>query len=150
MDISETQKVNDLSRELMKQGMAASSEDASRMAHNIIGKESTMMNLHEKVPKPNVEMERYERKMGKSMEMLASQMKMMADQIKFLKADIKRLKMAQPTQSTAQPIQAGPATQPAPTQSAPVRPEGSKPSSRTGSLKPGDVNIEDYFYCGQK
>jgi len=158
MNVTEMQKVNDLSRELMKQGMAASSEDASRMAHSIIGKESTLIDLHEKVPKPNVEMERYERKMGKHMEMLANQMKLMAEQIQYLKQDIQRLK-SQPA-----PVQALAQTQPVQQpQSAPVqqatqpvqapqttRPEGSKPSSRTGNFKPGDVNIEDYFYCGQK
>ena len=169
-------KVNELSKTLKDQGIAASSEDASKMAEQMLSKE--MPHASEKsddYDKYEVLLERVQRKVNSEVSTLKETVSALVNEIGFLKEDIKRLKLAKPEpvqqkvevvtnevpvqkpvqepiqeQQQAQEQQVELPKEEVESQKSQAKEGETQATKRTGDIKPGDVNIEDYFYYGNK
>jgi len=159
MDVPSMMKVNELSKTLKDQGIATTSEDASKMAEKMLSKEMPhSSDKSDDYDKYEVLLERVQRKVNNEIGTLKETLSALVNEVAFLKEDIKRLKLAKVevkpvSQSVQPPVQqsAQPPVQEKQTElPKKERPEGTQAEKRTGDLKPGDVNIDDYFYYGNK
>lgn len=147
-------KVNELAKELKEKGIASNFEDAYKLAEKFLQKEVVpdhSKKMETTADKYEIMLERVQRKFHNDVEPLKEQMKLMANEIMFLKEEIKRLKIAKPVVEQPKVIEKPKISEiKEDAQSTLAKEERKEPSQRTGILKPGDVNISDYFYFGNK
>jgi len=158
MDVPSMMKVNELSKTLKDQGIATSSEDASKMAEQMLSKE--MPHSSEKsddYDKYEVLLERIQRKVNSEVSTLKETVSALVNEIAFLKEDVKKLKLVKPQEQKVEIKEMNkevPAKELVQEHQAQLKEEekkeGTQAEKRTGDLKPGDVNINEYFYYGNK
>ena len=146
-------KINELARELKEKGMADSSEEASKMAEQFL-KKNILPESSEKTDdydKHEVLLERLQRKLNNELGSLKDQLSSVVNELAFLKEDIKRIKLAKIPEPVINVERVEEKPEQEGKQSTLAADEKKEPTNqRTGDLKPGDVNIEDYFYFGNK
>jgi len=165
MDVTSAIKVNQLSQELLSKGIASSSEEASAMAEKFLQKE--MVHADDKPSekmdndsnKYEILIERMKRQVNNEFCGMKDQMNSLLNQINVLRNELNCLKKSPKVEEKGEVIEK--------VVEEPVKQEKlgqgklgqEKPNTedkkesenqRVGNLKPGDVKIESFFYCGDK
>ena len=171
MDVTSAIKVNELSSDLLKKGLAESTQEASKMAEEFL--QSDMVHADEKPKvegtekdKTEILIERMKRQVNCAFSDMEEQVKTLTNQIEMLrnemngmrKANIKsnvEVKEEVKVEEKVEVKQGASANveKPEPKQETLAPKEEKKednPNQRQGDLKPGDVNINEFFYCGDK
>ena len=149
MDVEKTQKMNNLAKELVKQGLAPSSEHATKLAEEMISKDAPKSEVSES---NEIAFERLQRKINYELEPLKQQVQSLTNQLNDLRNQVRNLRINQVQERPKQESQAK-LVEEAPKEKAEEKPccepkEGD--NQRTGEFKPGDVDINKVFYYGNK
>jgi len=134
-------KVNELSKELLKKGMAHSSDEALKMAESYLQKDALPQKNPQTVQsdeKNDILIERLQRKLQNELSGMQERLNMVTHELQMVKDELKRLRAAP-----------NPTKQESPQKIVQEEPK-QEVNQRTGGLKPGDVNIGDYFNYGKK
>ena len=142
MDVEKTVRLNTLAKELVKKGLAPSSEDASKMAQQIMKDEiieepkaKDAINYYEKY---DILIERTARKINHEIDALKEKIKSLASELDFIRQDVKKLK--------SEKIKKEVKTEKQET----LKEKKQENSSKTGDYKPEDVAVDKIFYFGKK
>ena len=144
-------KVNELAKELVKKGIAKDSEEASKMAETYIRKEvlPSSPSKSDNDDKVEILFERMQRKINGEIISLKAQLSSVINELNFIKEDIKRMKLGKESRPVYEEIKK-PKLPDEKQERLETKEEKKASNQRIGNLKPGDVNIEDYFYYGNK
>ncbi len=145
MDIESTMRINELAKELTKKGFASSSEEASKMAEqflqkNIIPKEH--LTAPQGADKAEIQLERMQRKFNSDMSVMQEKMNSLINKLNNVCDEVILLKTREPQPKGSREIKKEDL------QKTIVKKEES--NQRTGAFKPGDIDINEVFYCGKK
>ncbi|MBU0615106.1 MAG: hypothetical protein KJ601_03355 [Nanoarchaeota archaeon] len=149
MDVQTTMRINELAKDLLTRGMAASSEEAYKMAEGIMQKQ-VLPNRPESVvvekseDKYRMLIERVSNRVDDELDKMKQQMLIMIKEIEKNTAVIAELKN-RPVQTVHQAPARKPDVQ---TEIKAEKKEENHP--RQGAFKPGDVDVNKIFYCGNK
>ena len=157
MDIPSMIKVNELSKTFKDKGIAESSEDATKMAEEVLKKDMphASQETEKEIDKVDIILERTKRQFSNEMSSLKKQLVSLVNEINFIKEDMKKLKQAKeqpkviekPVSQEQNQKKKSPEEK---QESLQTKKQETQAEKRTGGIKPGDVNIEDYFYYGTK
>jgi hypothetical protein len=150
MDMDQLRKINQLSSELKRHGMAGSSTDAYQQAEEIIQitqkpkpvevGDGTVITAEPADPliarQFQIELERVQKEHAAQLDVLRNAMNQIIAEVNSLRDDIGKLQSAQPPK-------------PKEKQEA-LKTEPNDPHPRQGSYKPGDIDIKSVFYFGTK
>ena len=136
MDVESAMKVNELAKELSKKGFASSSEEASKMAEQYLQKNIIpKSNLEKGSDKFEIQLERIQRKFNSELSCMQEKMNSMIQKLNIVCDEIKNLKS-----QAIEPKQ----------KELPKQNTDSNSNQRVGNFKPGDIDINEVFYCGAK
>lgn len=149
MDVESAMRVNELAKELSKKGFADSSEDASRMAEQFLQKSIVHKDniaQPEGSDKFEIQIERFQRKFNSDLSGMQDKLNSVISNMNLICDEIQRLK-------TREPVRQEVNTE-APKQGKQEK-IGAKETKkeyppRTGKFRPGDIDINEVFYCGTK
>jgi len=147
MDVEKLRRVNQLSAELRKHNMAATSDDAFSQAEQIVRQDDVREFLQrakeseKDVNNPSSD-QLYQIKLERDNRQLAEHIQKLYQEVGHLKAEMEQLKKAPPIQQ--------PAEKPKVEQQAVLKTEKKEPHPRQGDFKPDDVSVEKMFYFGNK
>ena len=149
MDVESAMKINELAKELTKKGFASSSEDASKMAEQFLQKTlipKENLSQPKSTDKLEIQLERIQRKFNNDLSSLQEKMNSLINKLNMICDEVKNLK----TRET--PVKEGAKASKEEKQNALKVKEENKesPNQRTGNFKPGDIDINEVFYCGTK
>ena len=144
MDVESQLKLNELAKDLVKKGLAPSSDDALKMAQTIMQKEAPkenkssveQANLHEKY---EILLERYNRKIAAELTSLKEQVKVLSTQLSFITDDINKIKRSN--------IETGPAQN---METKSQEKAQNKKEASNDSFTKDDVAVDKIFYFGKK
>lgn len=144
MDVESQMKLNKLAKDLVKKGLAPSSDDALKMAQTIMQKEAPkenkssveLANLHEKY---EILLERYNRKIAAEIISIKEQLKVLSTQLSFITDDINKIKRSYIETGPAQNIE----------KKNPEKTQTKKETSNDSFTK-DDVAVDKIFYFGKK
>ena len=151
MDVESAMKINELAKELTEKGFASSSEDASKMAEQFLQKNimpKGNIAQPEGSDKFEIQVERLQRKFNNDISALEEKMNSIINKLNVICDELKKLKTRKP-----QPIkeEVNPEALKEEKQEKIEAKEPKKESSqRTGNFKPGDIDINEVFYCGTR
>jgi hypothetical protein len=150
MDLEQLRKINTLSHELKRHGMAASSTDAYQQAEQIV----------QIIPKPaapategsvvvqaqpvdplsarqfQLELERLQKALNDELEVMRTAVNQIIAEVNALRDDVIKLQSAQPPKPKEKQVE--------------LKVEPKEPHPRQGDWKPGDIDIKSVFYFGNK
>ncbi|MEM4247448.1 MAG: hypothetical protein QXR48_02875 [Candidatus Woesearchaeota archaeon] len=150
MDVEKLRKINMLSSELKKHGMAESSQDAYTQAQEIIQvipkdnaratQESVIVETapaHDPLAAKQfqIELEKLQKVFSDELDILRNAMNQLITEVNALREDLNKIQSAQPKQKEKQ---------------VELKTEPKVAHPRQGDWKPGDVDIQKMFYYGTK
>jgi len=152
MDVQKLKKMNELSKELKKHGMADSTAQAFSQAGEMVRDEAFKQVIERNKSSQKskdcfdnqyqIMLERQNRQIAQEVKALKETVAAMQAEIEMLKADQKTASKLQDKQTQEKPVQE--------TQTKfPQKPE-SKEHPKQGGFSPDDVSIEKMFYFGKK
>ncbi|MBD3309728.1 hypothetical protein GF351_00765 [Candidatus Woesearchaeota archaeon] len=158
MDIQEMKKVNELSKELQKHGIADSSEDSAVIAEKMVNKEGSVLpegsEKADRVQQVEVVLDRVTRNMKNEIAGIREQVAGISSQIDSIKAEIRSMSKTpvctpgrQEKESQDQPKEQDKGSQEVQSELKTEKDEG---NPRQGAYKPEDVAVDKIFYYGQK
>lgn len=148
MDIEKLRKINMLSQELKKHGMADSSTDAYAQAQQmvqVVPKQNVSASLQESVVLEadplasrqfQMELEKIQKAVTGELDVMRTAINQIISEVNTLREDLSKAQTAQPIKQKEKQVE----LKTAPAESHP----------RQGSWKPGDVDIQKMFYYGTK
>ncbi len=151
MDLDQLRKINTLSHELKRHGMANSSTDAYSQAQQIVtiaSKPSTSEGTQETVVveaasadplaerQYYLELERIQKTVTGELEVLRTAINQIIAEVNALREDVTRVQSVQPPKLKEKQVE--------------LKTEEKVPHPRQGNFQPGDVDIQKMFYFGTK
>jgi hypothetical protein len=151
MDVEKLRKINQLSQELKKHGMADSSQDAYTQAQQIIqvipknsapaSQESVIV---ETAPAQDplaarqfqIELDKMQKGFSEELDVLRTAMNQLIIEVNSLRDELSKAQMAQPPKQKEKQVE--------------LKTETKVAHPRQGDWKPGDVDIQKMFYYGTK
>ena len=148
MDVEEVQKINTLAKELLKHHIASSSDDAFARAESMVKGEAPVANNEDEV---NREL----RLIGLKMNSLYSELVSLQQEFKLIKDDVSSIKkkidgIGSERRQFEQPRVQSQPIENAHQQAMSPEPRKTETRSRTGDFQEKDVEIEKFFYYGNK
>ncbi len=149
MGVEEVQKINTLAKELLKHHIASSSEDAFARAELMVkGETPTADNKEDEV---NREL----RQLGLKINSLYTELVNLRQEFKLIKDDVSSIKkkvegIGSERRQFEQPIVQSQPVENKEQQPISQEPKKTETRSRTGDFKEKDVEIEKFFYYGNK
>lgn len=155
MDVETTMKINDLAKELVKKGMAPSSEEAYKMAEQMMQKEILPQKTTasgKSDDRIDILIERLARKYDHELETIKKQMMIMIEEIEKINCNVKSLQNASVIKKTPPAEQPTTSEEPKEEQTELKSQNKSESNQRQGQFKPGDesVDVNKIFYYGNK
>lgn len=129
-------KINELAKTLKDKGIAPTSEEATKMAQGFISKEEVPSQKAASEDRLEISLERMQRKMNSEIMALKEKDEQIMREIESLKKQMSRQASSAPAKPAEEQKKLPKVTE--------------DKNQRIGSLKPGDVSIEEYFYFGDK
>lgn len=151
MDLGQLQRINKLSSELKRHGMADSSTDAYTQAQQIVtitpkknvpaaGQETVVVEAAPMEPLAarqfQLELERVHKAVTKELDVLRNAINQIVAEVNALREDVCKLQSVQPPKPKEKQVE--------------LKTEERVPHARVGDWKPGDVDIQKMFYFGTK
>lgn len=149
MDIDQLQKINQLSHELKRHGMASSATDAYSQAQQIItitpkspaaAQETVMVEAAPVEPLAarqfQIELERVQKAYAEELEMMRTAINQIIAEVNSLRDEFTKVQAVQPPKPKEKQVE--------------LKTEQKVPHPRQGDWKPGDVDIQKMFYFGTK
>jgi hypothetical protein len=153
MDVETTMKINELAKDLISKGRASSSEEASKMAEDIMQKKilpdepkSEVVETPE--DKHRIMVDKLGYRLDDEMSTMKKQMFIMIDEIEKLTSEVEQLK----NRPVSQPVTKQEASAEQKEVQQEIKQEEKDSHPRQGGFKPGDsgVDVNKIFYCGNK
>ena len=153
MDVEATIKLNEMAKNLVQRGFAASSEDAYEMAQRMVKPvlpQSQKTEKPETTEKYKIAIERLTRKFDNEVNSLKEHIHSLIREVNYLKESV--VKNRENIKTLKTPAEEPVAIKKQDTPQTELKQEKREVSQRSGAFKPGDkqVSVENVFYCGQK
>jgi len=151
-DVQKLKKMNEMIPELKKHGFATFSDDASAMSQRI--SQESIPEVNNQAPVDGNPMERHfdvfkqqvDQRISSVEEAMKQVVEKMNEMIKTVNALEAKTQNYKPSNDVPRSEPQAPPQQEAPKE----RPKGAEPQKRSGDIQPGDIDVGDYFYFGNK
>jgi hypothetical protein len=150
MDLEQLKKINTLSHELKRYGMAESSTDAFQQAQQLVtvtakpnasnAQETVVVEAASMAPIAErqfaLELERVQKALEDELEALRNAINQIISEVNLLREDFSKLQSVQPPKPKEKQVE--------------LKTETKELHPRQGNFQPGDVDIQKMFYFGTK